>query len=232
VRSIAEETDPVLAPDGGAHLVARVFDNWLTAPVRDAIDEGAINGMSFRFSVVRDEWRDADGKLVKDPEDLQNRLFESWWNDLPEDELLHRTLKEVRVPELGPVVWPAYDDTSVGMRSQRVVIDLAAARSGDTGERRKLAEALYSVDTQDENLRAHMARGVTLGAAKESAPGATTNKVADTHEQPPTQDAPETTAATAAGDHPSKRRVDPKDLAAIRMRTKAIPPVPPSDLLT
>jgi hypothetical protein len=34
-----------------------LHDNWLVQPVRDAIKSKAIPGMSFRFSVVKDEWR-------------------------------------------------------------------------------------------------------------------------------------------------------------------------------
>jgi hypothetical protein len=49
-------------------VVARLHDNWLVQPVRDAIKSKAIPGMSFRFSVVKDEWRDAAGALVKGEE--------------------------------------------------------------------------------------------------------------------------------------------------------------------
>lgn len=76
----------------GLFVEARVFDNWLTEPLRDAIREQAISGMSFRFSVVKDEWRNQGGEDV-------------------------RTLKEVKLYELGPVVYPAYADTSVALRS-------------------------------------------------------------------------------------------------------------------
>lgn len=76
----------------GLYVEAQVFDNWLTEPLRDAIREQAIDGMSFRFSVVKDEW----SKQGKD------RV---------------RTLKEVRLYELGPVVFPAYADTEVALRS-------------------------------------------------------------------------------------------------------------------
>lgn len=76
----------------GLFVEARVFDNWLTEPLRDAIREQAISGMSFRFSVVKDDW----SKQGKD------RV---------------RSLKEVRLYELGPVVHPAYADTSVALRS-------------------------------------------------------------------------------------------------------------------
>jgi len=140
--SIAEESDPVLAPEGGAHVVARLHDNWLVEPVRDAIASESINGMSFRFSVVREEWHDPAGRKITKPEELSDLLRRSWFEDVPDDELLVRTLRELKVPELGPVVFPAYDDTSVGVRSQ--VIDLA--RLGDPQTRSLLAKAVLMAD--------------------------------------------------------------------------------------
>jgi phage head maturation protease len=114
---IAEESDPELAPDGGAHVVGRLMDNWLVQPVRDAIANGSVNGMSFRFTVVREKWTDATGRQIRDEEELRQLLRRTWLEDVPDEELLTRTLQELRVPELGPVVFPAYADTSVGVRS-------------------------------------------------------------------------------------------------------------------
>jgi phage head maturation protease len=51
-----------------------VFDNWLMAPVRDAIAAGAIDGMSFRFSVVREGWTYADGRPIRDDAALMAEL--------------------------------------------------------------------------------------------------------------------------------------------------------------
>lgn len=147
-----EEVDPVLAPDGGAHVVARLHDNWLIQPVRDAIAAETIDGMSFRFSVVREQWRDHTGRQIRDEEELRQLLRRSWIEEVPDEELLLRTLQELRVPELGPVVWPAYGDTSVGVRSGEpttVVIDLA--RLGDPEERTKLAQAVLMADRADGN---------------------------------------------------------------------------------
>lgn len=142
LRSIAEESDPVLAPDGGAHIVARIFDNWLMAPVRDAIAATAINGMSFRFEVVREAWETADGKPIRDDSTLMQILDEAWFSDWTDDQLPIRTLKELRVPEMGPVVWPAYADTSVGVRSK--IIDLG--RLKDPEQRELLARAVFIAD--------------------------------------------------------------------------------------
>lgn len=77
----------------GLHIVARLTDNWLIQPVRDAVRDGAIDGMSFRFKVRAEKWEDQE-------------------NDIP-----LRTLLELDVPELGPVVFPAYEPTTVSVRS-------------------------------------------------------------------------------------------------------------------
>jgi HK97 family phage prohead protease len=102
----------------GLFINARLHDNYLVQPVRDAIKSQSISGMSFRFSVVKDEWRDAAGKKVK-PEDVTRLLWSSDRDD--ESSILKRTLKEVRLFEVGPVVFPAYADTSVGVRSRELL---------------------------------------------------------------------------------------------------------------
>jgi phage head maturation protease len=139
-----EEVDDERAPEGGAHVVARLLDNWLIQPVREAIAAGAIDGMSFRFSVNREEWHDHTGKKITDEAALRDLLRRSWMEDVPDEELPVRTLKEVRVSEIGPVVWPAYTDTSVGVRSQSVTIDLG--RLNDPAEQNKLARAVILAD--------------------------------------------------------------------------------------
>lgn len=80
--------------DTGLYVKARLFDNPLTLPVRQAIAGGAIDGMSFRFRVPKDKdtWERVKG-------------------DLP-----RRTVHEAIVYEAGPVVFPAYAGTNVGVR--------------------------------------------------------------------------------------------------------------------
>lgn len=84
----------------GLRTKARLSDNWLVQPVRDAIRDGAITGMSFRFRVINDTWKKGDDKM-------------------PE-----RTITEVALYEAGPVVFPAYEKTSVGVRSREVLTAL------------------------------------------------------------------------------------------------------------
>jgi HK97 family phage prohead protease len=84
-------------PDShGVFVSGRLTDNWLIQPVRDAVREQAIDGMSFRFTVDDD-----DGET---------------WMDRTGDVAL-RTLTSIDVPELGPVVFPAYEPTTASVRS-------------------------------------------------------------------------------------------------------------------
>jgi HK97 family phage prohead protease len=124
----------------GLHVQARLHDNWLVQPVRDAIKSSAIPGMSFRFSVVKDEWRDAAGKPVRG-EEVERRLMAS--NPSDPTTIMRRTLKEVRLYEVGPVVFPAYADTSVGVRSRELVSLLT-----DPQVRAEVARALVGTPSE------------------------------------------------------------------------------------
>ena len=92
IRSIREDSV-------GLKVRARLSDNWLVQPVRDAIRDGAITGMSFRFRVLKDKWTRRGDTQV-------------------------RTIQEVELFEVGPVVWPAYEQTSVGVRSRSALTAL------------------------------------------------------------------------------------------------------------
>lgn len=99
----------------GLHVQARMFDNPVVEPIRQAIEGGAINGMSFRFEPMRDTWTDAKGADVH-PEELKDLLYGGRAAD--QDRLpLNRVIREVRLHEMGPVVNPAYAGTSVGVRT-------------------------------------------------------------------------------------------------------------------
>lgn len=95
----------------GLYVKGRVFDNELVRPIADAIKSKAVGGMSVRMRVVRDEWSDNRGKRVRG-EEILRLLYE------PGDRgPLTRNVKEVGLREAGPVVFPAYAGTSVGLRS-------------------------------------------------------------------------------------------------------------------
>lgn len=104
--------------DHGLFVRARLHDNWLVEPVRDAIRSGAVGGMSFRFQVRKDEWS-------KDRSERQ--------------------IREVELYELGPVVFPAYADTTVGVRSQQLATLLT-----DPEVRADLARILIAGTPQGE----------------------------------------------------------------------------------
>ena len=101
----------------GLKVRAKLHDNWMVQPVRDAIRDGSITGMSFRFSIPEggDTWTRSAGGLP------------------------HRTITNANLFEVGPVVWPAYTQTSVGVRS-KVALDLLQ----DPDVRAELAHILAS----------------------------------------------------------------------------------------
>lgn len=108
----------------GLFVRARLGEHTLIDLVREAISTGAINGMSFRFSVVRDEWRDRNGRKINSENELSRLLYGNEPERLP----LQRTLLEVKCAEVGPVVWPAYPDTTASVRSNPLIPNAVAAR--------------------------------------------------------------------------------------------------------
>lgn len=110
----------------GLKVRGRLFDH--AEPIRQAIEAGAVTGMSFRFKVVRDSWADDKGNPITDRQELMDKLYNAKKGDKP----LQRTIKEVKLMEAGPVVFPAYPQTTVGVRSmtddqrKRAIEDLTA----------------------------------------------------------------------------------------------------------
>ena len=80
--------------DHGLYVEARLSDHIIGDIVATAIADQAITGMSFRFSIPEDG-------------DTWDRT-----GDIPE-----RTIRSLFLYELGPVVFPAYSATTVGVRS-------------------------------------------------------------------------------------------------------------------
>lgn len=189
---------------GGVHVVARLSDNWLVQPVRDAIAEGSIDGMSFRFEIVREEWVDSAGKAVK-PEEVLARLWTS--EGVPEADLLVRRVRELKCSELGPVVWPAYETTSVAVRS-KVTIDLA--NLADPRQRRDLARAVLLADLAEAGPES-----APVIAGENDAP----QPSADTPGEHPTPVAPPP-SDVRPGEHPSPDRSQDRTLEVALFRAR------------
>jgi HK97 family phage prohead protease len=97
----------------GLYVKARLSDSWLTEPVREAIRGKAVTGMSVRMIVHQDAWRAGSDRVAE------------------------RSVKEVGLVELGPVVFPAYEGTTVSTRSRDV-----CAALGDPAVRSEVARIL------------------------------------------------------------------------------------------
>jgi HK97 family phage prohead protease len=193
--------------DQGLYVEARLTDNWLMQPVRDAIAEQTVNGMSFRFEVVRDEWRDSAGKLVK-PEELMDLL---WYPG--ERGPLRRELIELKCRELGPVVFPAYAGTEVSVRGRGMAAELVRSDDMTRQIRQSLArDAAVPQVPDDPELRREVASALLFPADEPSrsdsqaappaghpAPETTTDGAPLEREHPPAS----TTDAPPSDGHPS-----------------------------
>jgi uncharacterized protein len=141
-----------LREDGkGLFVRAKMHDNDRVEPIRQAIASGAIDGMSFRFRVIREMWDDSDDR------------------DVP-----LRTIQEVELYELGPVVFPAYEATTVGVRS--LLADLGAAdrqrliaelREEVAGPVDAAPDAGTSTDEQDPDAGQEATSGLTPAQRRE-----------------------------------------------------------------
>lgn len=83
--------------DTGLYVEVPLADTSYNRDIKELLNSGALDGMSFRFSVTKEEWDE-------EPDD----------GGLPT-----RTIKEVKLFEYGPVTFPAYEATSAGVRSAK-----------------------------------------------------------------------------------------------------------------
>jgi HK97 family phage prohead protease len=133
----------------------RIHDTWHTIPIRAAIQSGALDGMSFKFKVVSEQVRKGDPK---------------------KGELDHRTLTEVALFEAGMVVHPAYEGTTLALRSKAmdlfrladtppvradtVSVEEAVAPVGDTDPVRAEAGPPVGITRREMRQKALSALGV------------------------------------------------------------------------
>jgi len=94
--------------DKGLFMEARFVDTEPGREAKELIRAGAVTGMSFRFSVINDEWDHEPDTPV-------------------------RTLREVKLFELGPVTFPAYEATTVGVRNSQMYQEWLSNRSLGAG---------------------------------------------------------------------------------------------------
>lgn len=205
--------------DHGLYVEGRISDNWLMQPIRDAISEGSVTGMSFRFEVMREEWRDSSGKVVR-PEEVGELLW------MPGDRgPLQREIIEVRCRELGPVVFPAYAGTEVSVRARSMADELVASRDGARELRQSLARSTAAHEPPaDPAVRREVATALLFppsGADRALAAPPIGHPASETTEQgaplerehPPT---PSTTDAPPLDGHPSS----PDDTRSARLRNQ------------
>lgn len=209
--------------DRGLFVSARLGRHILIDLIREAISTGAIDGMSFRFSVVRDEWHDAEGKTVK-PDDVDEALYTGSRG------VLLRTLKEVKIAEVGPVVWPAYSDTTAGVRSAGIV-EIDGARLQDPEQRKRLGELLLRADAvdsaqegeSDEEPQDTSSEAVEHSDEDDDTPQSTSDEAGEHEPESETEDPPADPAADARSALSDKLFADALDL--VRLTRESTPPM-------
>lgn len=93
----------------GVYVEVPLSDTGYNTDLRALLRDGALDGMSIRFSVVQERW------------------------DETADGMLERSIVEAKLHEFGPVTFPAYTATTAGVRSQaeyRTFQDQAAEATG------------------------------------------------------------------------------------------------------
>lgn len=93
IRSLQED-------DRGAAYEVELFDGLPPLVMSGLRAKPSAYGASFRFSVVKEDWKQTPARSATNPDGL------------PE-----RTILEARVPEFGPVTFPAYGDATAAVRS-------------------------------------------------------------------------------------------------------------------
>lgn len=104
--------DELREDEDGVYYEVPLLDAPYVAEVLPGLEAG-LYGASFRFRVIREEFDEEPGVSDDNP------------RGLPE-----RKVKEVHVPEFGPVTFPAYEGASAGIRSLRAS-ELAFAAAYD-----------------------------------------------------------------------------------------------------
>jgi HK97 family phage prohead protease len=107
--------------DRGLRYEIDLPDTQTARDVAASIERGDITGSSFSFSVEGEEWQRDDGRGVE-----------------------IRTIKDVKLFDVGPVTFPAYQSANTGVRAD-----------GDTGEAER-SRAIWRMKEREVNVRMRM----------------------------------------------------------------------------
>jgi len=100
----------------GLHYRCTLPNTTAGRDVAESIRRGDISGSSFQFDVLEQEWTERDGEPTI------------------------RTLKKLKLYDVGPVTFPAYEATTTGVRSDRAAAELeqvVAARQAAARRQRR-----------------------------------------------------------------------------------------------
>jgi hypothetical protein len=117
----------------GLYTIIHPPENQWGQTVTDAIRRGDVTGMSIIFQPVKESW---------------------WFPDKGSKELPKRTLKEAKLFDVGPVTFPAFEQTDISARSKAI----EAASEDDilllAGRLARRAEHGYTLTSEERGLLA------------------------------------------------------------------------------
>lgn len=108
----------------GLYVEVPLDDTSYNRDIKALLRSGALRGMSFRMTVVDDKWEDLDSAVPK------------------------RTIRQVKLLELGPVTFPAYAATQAGVRAHAPQAFEAFRSATETATTAAVADALDELRDQ------------------------------------------------------------------------------------
>lgn len=126
----APDTLALAEDDTGLHVRISLVDTQLNRDTLVAVRSGLVDAMSFGFEVRAAKWEDAKDREI-------------------------RTLLDVDLHEVSPVVWPAYPATSIGARS---AVRLASGGVDELAAIRAERSAAFAALAAASERRARIAR--------------------------------------------------------------------------
>lgn len=131
----------------GLYVEVPLPDTSYNRDLKELLRAGAINGMSTSFEVVQDSW-----------------------NRQTEDGIPERTIREVKLRELGPVTYPAFPGTLAAIRSRQEAADTSDSAEGTDAAAPTDSEAAVTSAAEERQAQlVEAARAITEAAEERSA---------------------------------------------------------------
>lgn len=181
----------------GLRTIGELHRDEFWSPLHEALRSGSIKGMSFRFDVVKEKWG-VNGEGIQT-----------------------RDLVEIKIMEMGPVVFPAYNETTASIRSRESIYLLDLNDPSTLHSAPAPVESTRSDDDSDNHSDAPGSHAAPIDSdhSDDPAPVDTSDNLVATRAHDPIVVEPEADAEVPQEDDHSEERaaaaaVEERDLLA------------------